>query len=217
MLLFQEEPDPIFVAIVHTALEYLRDVHLVRYRQGYQPTPAERRELDDSYADLLPELAPFFTRRRLIAVIERLLRASRDTRRRYRLTDYHWLVLYACLSVYCDLHNDEATGTGDTVGAYEIEHIDFDAIVERFFFDTDFLLGSVLLQAEERAPGQLQTTREAWKIAARLKPAPDDLRLTPVSAGEAIAAARESPRPVPSRGYVGPYPLHEREDADEPS
>ena len=217
MLLFQEEPDPIFVAIVHTALEFVRDVHLVCYREGYRPTPAERRELDDSYADFFPELAPFFTRRQLVRVIERLLRASRDTRRCYRLTDYHWLVLYACLSTYCDLHNDDATGTGDTVGAYEIEHIDFDAIVERFFFDTDFLLGSVLLQAEEKAPGQLQATREAWKIAARLKPEPGDLRLTPVSAGEAGAPAREPLRPVPSRGYVGPYPLHEPEDADEPS
>jgi hypothetical protein len=215
MLLFQEEPDPIFVAIVHTALEYVRDVLLVRYRPSYRPTPAQRRELDDSYEDLLPELAPFFTRRRLISVIERLLVASRDTRRRYRLTDYHWLVLYVCLSVYCDLHNDDATGAGDEVGAYEIEHIDFDAIVERFFFDTDFLLGSVLLEAEEKAPGQLQATREAWKIAARLKPAPGDLRLTPVSAGEAGARARESSRPVPSRGYVGPYPLRERENADE--
>ena len=216
MVLFQEEPDPIFLAILHEALEYVRDVPLARYRRGYRPTRAERRDLDAAYADLFPELAPLFSRRDLIAVIERLLRASRHTRRRYRLTDYHWLVLHACLSVYCDLHNDEATGTGDAVGPYEIEHIDFDAIVERFFFDTDFLLGSVLLQAEEKAPGQLQATREAWKIAARLQPEPGDLRLTPVRAGEAIAAARESLRPVPRRGYVGPYPLLEREDTDEP-
>ncbi|MBI3104433.1 MAG: hypothetical protein HYY95_02415, partial [Candidatus Rokubacteria bacterium] len=38
-----------------------------------------------------------------------------------------------------------AIGTGNQVGSYEIEAIDFDAIVDRFFFDTDFLMGPVLL------------------------------------------------------------------------
>jgi hypothetical protein len=30
-------------------------------------------------------------------------------------------VLYLCLQLYCDLHNDRAIG--DQVGAYEIEHV----------------------------------------------------------------------------------------------
>src|SRR5437773_7836170 len=40
-------------------------------------------------------------------------------------------VLYACLHVYCDLHNDGGIGSGDRVGPYEIERMDFDAIVDR--------------------------------------------------------------------------------------
>jgi hypothetical protein len=63
--------------------------------------------------------------------IDALQRASQDARRWYRLTDYHWLVLYACLHVYCDLHNDGGIGSGDRVGPYEIERFDFDAIVDR--------------------------------------------------------------------------------------
>ena len=85
------------------------------------------------------------------------------------------------LQLYCDLHNDGAIGAGDRVGPYEIEHIDFDAIVDRFFFDTDFLMGATLLSAEERAPGRLLVTRQAWKIAARLRPEAKDLRLTMVA------------------------------------
>jgi hypothetical protein len=131
--------------------------------------------------------------------------------RREMLTDYHWLVLYACLRLYCDLHNDGATG--DQVGRYEIEHIDFDAIVERFFFDTDFMMGATLLAAEEAAPGQLRVTRQAWKIAAGLRPEAKDLRLTVVRrSGE---DGCDSVRCVPVFGYGGPYPLWERGEGDD--
>lgn len=212
MIVFQEEADPIFLAIVREALEYVTDVHLVQYRSGYRPTRAERRELDDAYGQLYPELARVFSRPQLIRIIARLLRASRDEQRWYQLTDYHWLVLYACLQVYCDLHNDGATSTGDKVGPYEIERIDFDALVEQFFFDTDFLMGSLLLEAEEKAPGHLFPTHEAWKIAAGLKPEPKDLRLTSVERGAPEETVRRR-RAIPASGYIGPYPLRERDDA----
>ena len=125
-------------------------------------------------------------------------------------------MLYACLQVYCDLHNDGAIGAGDRVGPYEIEHIDFDALVERFFFDTDFLLGATLLSAEEAAPGQLRVTRQAWKIAAGLRPEAQDLRLTAVGPSGESARDAESVRRIPASGYVGSYPLRERgEGGDE--
>jgi hypothetical protein len=215
MVVFQDEPDPIFLAIVHEALAHVRDVHLLRYLPGHRLTAAERRERDESYGDLFPELAAFFTRRELVRVLDRLLRASRDGRRRYQLTDYHWLVLYSCLHLFCGLHNDGATGTGDQVGPYEIEAIDFDAIVERFFFDTDFLMGPVLLAAEEASPGQLDATRQAWRIAAGLRPEATDLRVTAVASSAESEGGCESVRRVPARGYVGPYPLRARDAGGE--
>jgi hypothetical protein len=93
--------------------------------------------------------------------------------------------------MYCDLHNDDATGTGDRVGAYEIEAIDFDAIIDRFFWDTDFLFGPELLQAEEKNPGFLRVSRQAGKIAAGLRPSPSDLRLRPANRSEVPAWWRE--------------------------
>ena len=215
MIVFQDEPDPVFLSIVDEALAHVREVHLLRYRRGYRPTRAERRELEASYREVFPELVPLFTRRELVRVIDRLRRASRDERRRYELTDYHWLVLYVCLQLYGDLHNDGAAG--DQVGRYEIEHIDVDAIVERFFFDTDFLMGATLLAAEEAAPGQLRVTRQAWKIAAGLRPEAKDLRLTVVGRVGPSEDDREPGRCVPAFGYVGSYPLREhaeREDED---
>jgi hypothetical protein len=201
MIVFQDEPDAIFLAIVDEALVHVREVHLLRYREGYRPTRAERRELEESYRDLFPELVPLFTRRELVRVIDRLRRASCDERRRYELTDYHWLVLYSCLQLYCDLHNDGAIGAGDQVGPYEIEHIDFDALVDRFFF--------------EAAPGQLLVTRQAWKIAARLRPEGKDLRVTAVACSGESEGGRDPVRRVPASGYVGPYPLREREEGGE--
>lgn len=115
MFLFQEQPDPIFLAIFREALEYVREVQLVQFREGHQPTQSQRKELDEFYETLYPELGPFFSRGQLIRVIDRLLEAGRKPEL-YRLTDYHWMVIYRCLETYCDLHNDGATGTHGKVG-----------------------------------------------------------------------------------------------------
>ena len=52
MIVFQDEPDAIFLAIVHEALTHTRDVHLLRYLPGHRLTAAERCELDEAYGDL---------------------------------------------------------------------------------------------------------------------------------------------------------------------
>jgi hypothetical protein len=77
--------------------------------------------LEESYRGSGSGACPALHARELVRVIDRLRRASREERRRYELTDYHWLVLYSCLQLYCDLHN--AGAIGDQVGPYEIEHI----------------------------------------------------------------------------------------------
>jgi hypothetical protein len=116
-----------------------------------------------------PMLARFFDPRTAARLIEDLLAASRDTRL-YQLTDYHWLVVYRCLEAFCDLHNDEAatdpTGRAD-VGPYSIGSIDFGAIVDRFFWDTDFLIGPELLElSADQRRRQLGFSDEAFSIAA---------------------------------------------------
>ena len=85
--------------------------------------------------------------------------------------------MHECLQAFYDLHDDAALDHDARVGPYVIDGIDFDAIVERFFWDIDFQWGSVLLEAEEREPGRVQATRQAWKIAAGLRPDAKDLQI----------------------------------------
>src|SRR3972149_10260738 len=84
MFLFPAPPAPIFLAIFREALESVREVQLVQFREGHRPTRSERKELDECYATLYPELVPFFSRGRLIRVIDRLLAAGRQPGR-YRV------------------------------------------------------------------------------------------------------------------------------------
>jgi hypothetical protein len=65
----------------------VREVHLLRYRTGYRPTRVERRQLEESYREMFPELVRRFTLRELVRVIDRLRRASRDERRRGHLKE----------------------------------------------------------------------------------------------------------------------------------
>jgi hypothetical protein len=161
-----------------------------------------------------PMLARFFDPRTAARLIEDLLAASRDTRL-YQLTDYHWLVVYRCLEVFCGLHNDEAaadpTGRAD-VGPYSIGLIDFDAIVDRFFWDTDFLMGPELLElsADQRRQ-QLGFSDAAFSIAAGLKPHPSELEIRPVADPDWRGEADESP----AHGVIGAYPPDEGSEGDE--
>ena len=94
------------------------------------------------------------------------------------------------------------------MGPYIIETIDFEAIVSSFFWDIDFQMGPVLLEAEELAPGRVQPTRQAWKIAAGLRPDSEDLQIAAISrSAEEIWPFDPDERPMPESGYVGPYPL----------
>lgn len=135
--------------------------------------------MDEHYRAMYPEITRFFERRELFDVLDRLLAASQQPTI-YEITDYHWLVVHECLQVFCDLHNDDALGSDGEVGPYVIDTIDFEALVSRFFWDTDFCMGAVLLRAEERKPGRVQASRQAWKIAAGLRPDPEDLRIVPL-------------------------------------
>jgi len=210
MLHFQMRPERVFLAIFHEAVQRTREE--LDFAPAYTPTQ-DQAEMDEHYRALYPEITRFFARRELFEVLDRLIEASQQPTI-YEITDYHWLVVHACLEVFCDLHNDDALGSDGEVGPYIIDTIDFEALVSRFFVDTDFRLGSVLLQAEERKPGRVQATRQAWKIAAGLKPDPDDLQIVPVDRSEQETWPPDpDERRVPESGYVGPYPLLEPDDA----
>ena len=99
------------------------------------------------------------------------------------MTDYHWLLLYDCLRVACAIHNEDAQEAPTTtlpVGPYQIGPIDFDAVVDRYFWDTDFLLeGPTLAGLGPEGRQSMGVADEVFGIAQGLPPHSEELKLTP--------------------------------------
>lgn len=207
MIEFATTPDPIFLAILREALDHVRN-DLYPFLPTAQPTEQELADLNETYSRLYPELTPFFGRADVLAVVE-CLRSAVDDDTLYRLTDFHWLVLYVCLDMFCDLHNDGVLGTDGQVGSYTIDRIDLNGIVERFFFDTDFAFGPEFLVARERSIFPVpDVSPQAVKIAAGVRPDEADLSLTPIAPSDPWAGKNEQSQ-LPASGYIGPYPMRE--------
>lgn len=190
MLAFQGPPEPVFLEILHAALDDWRE--RIKWFAEEDGDPEE-------WSSWLPLLARCFSPRSAVDVIDKLLTASREETV-YELTDYHWLVVYVCLDGFVDTHNFVAGGRPDKlcdVGPYSIGPIDLDALVERFFWDIDFLVdeGLLHLTAEERE--RRLYGPEAFGLAAGLAPHPDELVLSiwegkPPWAGEEMFTFAES-------------------------
>jgi hypothetical protein len=171
---FQSAPDPVFVAILDGALTWVKD-QLYPSIDDARPTEEDLRDVDEEYSLLYSHLARYLDRTQALEQVAKLHEALRADGL-YRFTDYHWLLLYECLDVFCDLHNDhEWEGT---VGPYTIDQIGLGGIVDRFFFDTDFAFDADFVVAREFSLFTVpDVSPQARKIAAGLKPDPDDLAM----------------------------------------
>jgi hypothetical protein len=172
MLYFANKPDPAFTEILHAALE---DMHGMLVDPGTDPADAER-----YWQAQCPLASKCFPLALAVYTIDRLLVASRDPITVYRITDYHWLLLYDCLGTFSDIHNDcveESAEKVFPVGQYEIGEIAFDDILDRYFWDTDFLTEASTV--EVLGPGGRQVmdlSQEAFGIAQGLVPHFDELK-----------------------------------------
>jgi len=93
MLRFAQRPDPIFLAILHAALEDLLET-LTDIEDDFWPA---------QYLTAAQCFSPDLAR----TTLDQLLTASRADQV-YQLTDSRWLLLYDCLRVYCAIHTDYA-------------------------------------------------------------------------------------------------------------
>jgi hypothetical protein len=210
MLRFEVPPDKVFLAILHAALALQKDY--VEMLMETEDGPASR-----WWPVTEPLLARFFDPPTAVHLIGRLLAASRE-RQVYQLTDYHWLMIYRCLETFCDLHNDEA-GTDPSgrteVGPYSLGPIDFDAIVDRFFWDTDFLIGPELLNlSPDQRARQLGFSDEAFSIAAGLAPHASEIEIRPWGHDDDRAWHVEDER-FPPDGIIAAYPPQDPDGGDE--
>lgn len=99
----------------------------------------------DSWEGLYPHTSSACSPYTAIRMMAQLLAATRDTSI-YHLTDIHWLLLYECLQNFCSIHNDLVEDDPQdlrTIGTFRIGQVDEEALVNIYFWDTDFLLRSL--------------------------------------------------------------------------
>ncbi len=132
MIYFQTKPDAVFEAIL---------------KEAFTSEAAEIQLLSDdgaidSWEGLYPETSQRLCPYEAVRVLAQLLAAVNDSQV-YRLTDLHWLVLYETLKNFCATHNDlldDFDQYARPVGDYNIGEVDGTALVNVYFWDTDFLL-----------------------------------------------------------------------------
>lgn len=201
MLFFQKKPGPVFLEILHSALEIRRD--MVRELSKEEGNAERWRE--DYHV-----LARCFTPLSLVSMLDCLLTASRDSRV-YELTDYHWLVIYDCLEEYCDVVNDDASFSPDRmrpVGPYRIGRIDFDHLVEWFLWDIDFLHGDEIVGMGGEWREDSHISPESYSIAAGLAPHPSELEIKPLGQAPNWDEAEDEP----ASGVIPLYPPEVKEE-----
>jgi hypothetical protein len=121
--------------------------------------------------------------------LHKLLEGSRSAQW-YQLTDYHWLLLYEVLKVHCEIFNDGEGYACEVPGKYGIRYIDFNAVVERFFWDIDFLLpGEEVMGLGMEGRKQLAISPETFGLTQGLKPHPEELCLQAIEPGEEPSAS----------------------------
>ena len=132
MLYFRTKPDPVFSAIFYRALEFeLHEIGRISSEKDFDAWEA-------GYGNICERFTPYSA----LVSIEELLVASRKDQV-YQLGDYHWLLIYECLKNFCAIHEDLAMHEEDgsvTIEEFRLHQIDFQGIVDLYFWDTDFLV-----------------------------------------------------------------------------
>jgi hypothetical protein len=168
MLHWQTEPDQLLMKIVDEAIADALDF-----------SHALKSTFPPDWAECFPSAARFFSIDSWMSEAQKLKAANRSPQV-FQITDYHWLLLEEVLRRYCELYND---GTIDRIvhEGTRIREIDFEGILELFFWDLDFAipfeeLAALGLSGRE----QMGTSDEALAIAAGLAPHADELVLEEV-------------------------------------
>ncbi|MEJ2230617.1 MAG: hypothetical protein P8X46_05490 [Nitrospirales bacterium] len=173
MLYFRTQPDSVFIAFVKHALHWeLQGIRRISSAND-----------GDAWLVGYPVLGTMFTPYSALITLEELLVAN-ETSTVYRLTDYHWLLVYECLKNYCVWHNDQVTDGSMpfiVLGGYRFGMMDFETMTDRYFWDHEFL---ELLCANAAEPdvcscGESTDTSDL-DLSYGLRPHPQKLRLTPV-------------------------------------
>ncbi len=177
MLRFETPPDKIFMAIVEASIRLMID--------QIKEIKSAKEDANNELEDLLPSAGKVFDPATALKTLKRIL-ACHKRPGLYHLNDYHYLLLYDTLLYFCEIHNDMVKDTHSKfekqrtsrVGAFHIERIDFDALIDIYSYDTDFLMdGDTLLGLGLESRKEMGLNEETFGISQGLAPHPDELKI----------------------------------------
>lgn len=174
MLRWACEPDEAFIVIVDASLEISVDM--------LRDAVAGQADEEWAMAAYTEQTRSLFTSQELLAELEKLLAAHRSPKL-YMPTDYHFLILYEVLSQQIDPHNDALVAGKEPreFGGMSFGRIDFDALLDEFFWDTDFLLDPEHLdRLPEESHESMGLNAEAFGVTHGLRAHPLELELEEV-------------------------------------
>jgi hypothetical protein len=182
MLRFLAPPDKIFMAVLTESIEMMID------KIGETVAVHRKDELGTFvFESLMPNAARVFVAETGLKTLKHILHCHKGPGL-YRLNDYHFLLLYDTLEYFCDAHNSRVASApnehdrerASKVGAFHIEEIRFDGLIDIYFYGTDFLMdeGTVTDLPPEEAGSGIHD--EAFSISQGLAPHPEELKIREV-------------------------------------
>ena len=130
MIYFRTKPDSVFLLFVDCALhKELKEIQRIS-----STNDTETWQL--GYAELGMVFSPYSA----VITLEDLIKANRASQV-YKLTDYHWLLLYDSLKNYCVWHNETLAETAILFRVLEgirFGPIDWESMMDRYFWDQEF-------------------------------------------------------------------------------
>ena len=167
MLRFAENPDKIFTKILElsiiNALDSIKDLSDI-----------------SEFKIFFPNASRNFNQRTANKTLKKLFKYNKSPWL-WQLNDYHYVLLYDTLKLFCDLGNDLTGDTNEpvlTLSGYGIWEIDFEFLIEHYFWDEDFLIDQeIMLKLTGKGKAQLGFNKETFGITMGLSPHPDELKI----------------------------------------
>jgi len=146
-------PDPVFYRLIRESLERIA-ANLRDFSDGAMNTFSGQTRQIFSAGELLP-------------VVEQLI-AAHQSDKLFVLTAYHYLILYEALADIVQRHN---RGEAQWLYGLQVDYIDFDAIVDIYFWNDDFLYPQQMFDAiADEDKQRMGFTEETYGVVHRLRP-----------------------------------------------